>query len=233
MTSIEKTGKTVEEATNAALLELGISADRAVIEVVEEPSKGLFGFLGGRPAKVRVTVKPEAPAVSEPVVKTAAKTSAPKAAASLDDQPVRVAKEFLTSIFANMKLKVMIEKMTQEDGVLLNLRGDDLGILIGKHGQTLDALQYLVNLAANKDAENRVRIVLDVEDYRKRRAETLTQLAIRLADKVKRRGERVVLEPMSPHERKIIHMALQGDARVNTYSEGEEPFRKVVIALKK
>lgn len=233
MTSLEKTGKTIDEATNAALQELGISMDRAIVEVIEEPTKGLFGFLGGKPAKVKVTVKPEVPAAPKAAEAPTAKAAAPKAAAGFDEQPVRVAKEFLHSIFANMKLKVMIEKMTQEDGVLLNLRGDDLGILIGKHGQTLDALQYLVNLAANKDAENRVRIVLDVEDYRKRRAETLTQLAIRLADKVKRRGERVVLEPMSPHERKIIHMALQGDNRINTYSEGEEPFRKVVIALKK
>lgn len=231
MTSLEKTAKTVEDATNAALQELGVSRDRVEIEVIEEPTKGFLGFLGGKPAKVRVTLKPEAPLASVPAVKTAA--AAPKVSAASEEQPVRIAKEFLTSIFANMKLKVMIEKMTQEDGVLLNLRGDDLGILIGKHGQTLDALQYLVNLAANKDAETRIRIVLDVEDYRKRRAETLTQLAIRLADKVKRRGERVILEPMSPHERKIIHMALQGDDRINTYSEGEEPFRKVVIALKK
>lgn len=235
MTSLEKTAKTVEDATNAALQELGVSRDRVEVEVIEEPTKGFLGFLGGKPAKVRVTLKPEAPLTSAPASAPAVKTAAaaPKASAVSEEQPVRVAKEFLNSIFANMKLKVMIEKMTQEDGVLLNLRGDDLGILIGKHGQTLDALQYLVNLAANKDAETRVRIVLDVEDYRKRRAETLTQLAIRLADKVKRRGERVILEPMSPHERKIIHMALQGDDRINTYSEGEEPFRKVVIALKK
>lgn len=231
MTSLEKTGKTIEDATQAALQELGISLDRAQIEVLEEPSKGFLGLIGGKPAKVRVTVKPEVPApVAAP---TPVKPAAPKAEAVSEDQPVTVAKEFLNNIFANMKLKVMIEKMKQEDGILLNLRGDDLGILIGKHGQTLDALQYLVNLAANKDAETRIRIVLDVEDYRKRRAETLTQLALRLADKVKRRGERVVLEPMSPHERKIIHMALQDDARINTYSEGDEPFRKVVIALKK
>ena len=105
--------------------------------------------------------------------------------------------------------------------------------MIGKHGQTLDALQYLTNLAANRDAEEKMKFVMDVEEYRRRRAETLTRLAQRLASKVKRMGEPVVLEPMTPHERKIIHMALQDDRRISTYSEGEEPNRKVVIALKR
>ncbi|MCX7779376.1 MAG: protein jag [Negativicutes bacterium] len=230
MTPLEKTGKTVEDAVNSALAELGVSLERVEVEVLEEPSKGLFGFLGSKPARVRVTLKPEAPKMTE-AVKQTVKTAGAKPAAGTD--AVQVAKNLLTDIFRTMKLKVMIEKMTQEDHVVLNLRGNDLGVLIGKHGQTLDALQYLVNLAANKDADTRVRIVLDVENYRKRRAATLTQLAERLADRVKRRGERVVLEPMSPHERKIIHMALQQDPRISTYSEGEEPFRKVVIALKK
>lgn len=107
-----------------------------------------------------------------------------------------------------------------------------MGILIGKHGQTLDALQYLTNLVANKNSSERIRIIIDVEDYRERRIETLSRLAVRLADKVKRNGERVVLEPMNPHERKIIHMALQNDRRITTLSEGEEPYRKVVIELK-
>ncbi|VBB07483.1 jag n-terminus [Lucifera butyrica] len=207
MTSLEKTGKTIEEAVDAALAELGVAKDRIDYEVLELPTKALFGFIGGKQARVRVTVKP------------------------ID--PIGVAQGFLQDIFAAMELNVMVETMTQEDSIVLNLRGNDLGVLIGKHGQTLDALQYLTNLTANRDAEERVRIVLDVEDYRKRRADTLSNLAVRLADKVKRRGERVVLEPMSPHERKIIHMALQHDQRIVTYSEGEDPFRKVVIALKK
>lgn len=208
MTAVEKIGKTIEEAVSLALAELGVSEKRVDIEVIESPSKGLFGFIGTKPAKVRVSLK------------------------KID--PVAVAKEFLQDIFLQMKLDVLIEKMTSEEGIVFNLRGKDLGILIGKHGQTLDALQYLTNLAANRDVDqDRVRIVVDVEDYRKRREETLYRLAERLADKVKRRGERVVLEPMSRHERKIIHMALQDDKRVSTYSEGEEPFRKVVIALKR
>jgi spoIIIJ-associated protein len=218
MTTVEKIGKTVDEAVEAVLAEWEVSRDQIEYTILEEPSKGLFGILGGKPAKVLVTLK-EAPA---------AEISLPP-----KSDPVVVAKEFLQNVFEAMKLEVNIEKMNGLDNVTLNLRGDDLGILIGKHGQTLDALQYLTNLAAHRDSEERLRIVLDVEDYRKRRAETLERLARRLADKVKTRGEKVILEPMSPHERKIIHMTLQDDYRVTTYSEGEEPFRKVVIALKK
>lgn len=208
MTAVEKIGKTVEEAVALALAELGVTENKVDIEVLEAPSKGLFGFIGTKPAKVKVTLK------------------------KID--PVAVAQEFLQNIFTAMNIEVAIEKITVDEGVVFNLRGQDLGILIGKHGQTLDALQYLTNLAANRDIEDdRVKIIVDVEDYRKRREETLYRLAERLADKVKRRGERVVLEPMSRHERKIIHMALQDDHRISTYSEGEEPYRKVVIALKR
>lgn len=227
MTSVEKTGKTIDEAVEAAIAELGVSREQIEYEVLKEPSKGLFGFLGGKPARVRVGL-------------VDGQTAAPqekKARVSLADKPasdpVEVAKTFLVSVFKAMKLNVKIEKLTGTDQVTLNLRGEDLGILIGKHGQTLDALQYLTNLAAHRDSEERVRIIIDVEDYRKRREETLVRLAQRLADRVKLRGEKVVLEPMSPHERKIIHTALQDDLRVTTFSEGEEPFRKVVIALKK
>lgn len=207
-TVLEKTGKTIDEAVELALAELGVKKDRVEVEVIDQPSKAFLGLIGGRLAKVRVTVKPV--------------------------DPIETAKSFLKDVFASMKIDVMIEKMATEDHTLLNLRSsEDLGVIIGKHGQTLDSLQYLVNLAANKESSTRVRIVLDAEDYRKRRAQTLTVLAQRMADKVKRRGEKVVLEPMNSHERKVIHMALQDDNRITTYSEGEEPFRKVVIALKK
>ena len=153
----------------------------------------------------------------------------------VDDAVVDEAKEFLAKIFKAMKIEVVMEKfVNKKDGcVVLKLHGDDMGILIGKHGQTLDSLQYLTNLVANKNTENRVHIVIDVENYRDRRAETLTRLAKRLADKVKKSGERIVLEPMNPHERKIIHTALQNDSKITTLSEGSEPFRKVVIELKK
>ena len=116
----------------------------------------------------------------------------------------------------------------------VELNGDDMGVLIGKRGQTLDSLQYLANLAANKGlVEDKVRIILDIENYRSRREDTLRRLAMRLADKVRRTGERIVLEPMNRHERKIIHMALQNNYRISTYSSGEEPYRKVVIELKR
>lgn len=207
MNVVEKSAKSIDEAVEQALSELGLKPEQVEVEVLEQPAKALFGFIGGRQARVRVTAR------------------------QID--PVEVANEFLKQIFTTMKITVSVEQITTEDHVLFNLRGNDLGVLIGKHGQTLDALQYLVNLAANRDSAERVRVLLDVEDYRKRRADTLTQLALRLADKVKRRGEKVVLEPMSSHERKIIHMALQNDHRIATYSEGEDPFRKVVIALKR
>ena len=207
--SVEKTAKTMEEALASALEELGVSEDRVTVEILEEPSKGLFGFIGGKPARILVNVRP------------------------LD--ALTVGKQFLSDLFQSMHIAVELEVAVSEEAgpVAVNLRGEDLGILIGKHGQTLDALQYLTNLAANRDAEEKIKFVIDVEEYRRRRAETLTRLAQRLASKVKRMGEPVVLEPMTPHERKIIHMALQDDRRISTYSEGEEPNRKVVIALKR
>lgn len=207
MKSLEKSAKTVDEAVQAALTELGVTKDKTEVVVLEEPSNGFFGLIGTRQAKVRVTVR------------------------SVD--AIAVAKQFLQDIFEQMNLTVSMNIEQQSDGMMIHLTGSDLGVLIGRHGQTLNSLQYLVNLAANRDTEERRRFILDVEDYRSRRTETLTALAKRLADKVKRRGEKVSLEPMSPQERKIIHMALQDETRIMTYSEGEEPHRKVVISLKK
>ena len=144
--------------------------------------------------------------------------------------PLEKAEAFLQQIFASMHLEVQIEREKSEEAFILNMSGEDLGILIGKHGQTLDSLQYLTNLAANHGlTEKRIHIVLDVEHYRNRREETLRRLASRLADKALRTRQRIMLEPMNRHERKIIHMALQENRRVSTYSAGDEPFRKVVI----
>lgn len=301
MAFVEKTGKSVDEAVAAALAELNVTADEAVVEVLEEAKKGFLGF-GRKDARVRVSVKPaveEKPAEAAPAaektvseaaadavaaVKVAAtvaagalakKADAVKADAAVaaedfkkkaadakddaiaalnalkserrerqnreprkynvSDEAVAAAKEFLQKIFNAMHIEVAMEKfINKNDGsVTFRLHGDDMGILIGKHGQTLDSLQYLTNLVANKNSNERVRVIIDVEDYRDRRIETLNRLAARLADKVKRTGERVALEPMNPHERKIIHMALQGDRRVTTLSEGDEPYRHVVIELKK
>ncbi len=259
MTFVEKTGKSVEEAVAAALQELNIAAEQAEVEVLQEAKKGFLG-IGRKDAKVRVTVKeaeavveevvyteetvtvamPEVPQAEEPAEEEAAEQTAEVAVRepkkyAVNDEAIAKAKEFLQKIFTAMKIEVAMEKfINKNDGsVTFKLHGDDMGILIGKHGQTLDALQYLTNLVANKNSADRVRVIIDVEDYRDRRVETLTRLANRLADKVKRTGERVALEPMNPHERKIIHMALQGDRRVTTLSEGDEPHRHVVIELKK
>lgn len=148
-------------------------------------------------------------------------------------EPVKKGREFLEKIFASMGLDVRIEAEMRPNGALLNLFGENLGILIGKHGQTLDALQYLTNLAANQElTDERVRIVIDIEDYRMRREDTLRRLAGRLAEKVRRTRQRVVLEPMNRHERKIIHMALTDEHNILTYSAGDEPYRKVVIEPK-
>ena len=139
------------------------------------------------------------------------------------------AREFLQEVLKNMGMQVMIEKMIKPDKIILHLHGKNLGILIGKHGQTLDALQYLTNLTTNQGKETRHFIMLDVENYRHRREETLKQLALRLSGRVKKKGDKVVLEPMNGYERKIIHVALQDADHVRTESEGQDPYRHVVI----
>lgn len=202
----EKSGKTVDEAVTLACAELGVNEEAVEIEVLEEPSKGLFGLIGNRLAKVKVTVKAT---------------------------PVDKACVFLRQISDNMGLQVDLEIEDDPEVLKINFSGDDLGILIGRRGDTLDALQYLANLVANKKEEQRVRVVLDVEGYRKRREQTLQKLAMKLADKVRRRNQEVVLEPMNPHERRIIHTALQNNRYVYTTSQGEDPYRKIVIFPKK
>ena len=245
MVSIEMTGKTVDEALEAALAELHTTKENVDVEILEEPKDGLFGLFGGRKARIKVTVKiaPADEKAAEQSEKSLTENKETIAAVEAkvtktvvnNDEAVKMAKDFLMKIFAAMKIQVVMEKfVSKEDGsVTFKLHGADMGILIGKHGQTLDSLQYLTNLVANKHSAERIRIMIDIEDYRERRAHTLTRLALRLAERVKRSGDRVVLEPMNPHERKIIHMALQNDNRVNTLSEGEDPYRRVVIELKK
>ena len=245
MGSIEMTGKTVDEALEAALAELNTTRENVDVEILEEAKDGLFGLFGGRKARIKVTLKAVKGEEKEEEKPAEALKEAEKVVAVGEtkqfknivnnDEAVKMAKEFLLKIFASMNIKVVMEKfVSKEDGVVtFKLHGADMGILIGKHGQTLDSLQYLTNLVANKNSAERIRIMIDIEDYRERRAHTLTRLALRLAERVKRSGDRVVLEPMNPHERKIIHMALQNDSRVNTLSEGEDPYRRVAIELKK
>ena len=232
---IEKTGKTVEEAFKAALEELGVSEDMVEMTVIEEPQKKLFGFLGTKPAKIQVKLKGSNTAVvSEEINKTVAAAAAVAAVTSADGvDPLERGKAFLADIFRLMGMEVTMNVVQLENGVKINLNGENLGILIGKHGQTLDALQYLANLAANRGImENKLRLIIDIEDYRARREETLVNLANRLAEKAQRTGRKIMLEPMNRHERKIIHMALQSKEGISTYSAGDEPYRKVVIEPK-
>lgn len=247
MDYVEKTGKTAEEAIAEALKELNISEEEAEITVLDQGKPGVLFGLGARSAKVRVAKKEmmaEAAAVAaaveaEKVQETAQEETATPGVEErqyvLDEDAIAKAKDFLQKVFATMQLEdAIIEKFVnpKNNAVTFRMHGEDMGILIGKHGQTLDSLQYLTNLVANKVSQGHVRIILDVEDYRDRREETLIRLARRLADKVKREGTPATLESMNAHERKIIHTALQGDRRVTTFSEGEEPNRHIVIKLK-
>ena len=169
----------------------------------------------------------------EPVEEPAAVEAEPAEETFTAEEAAAKAKAFLQDVLRNMGIEVMIEKMIKSDKIILHLHGKNLGILIGKHGQTLDALQYLTNLTTHQGEETRHFIMLDVENYRQRREETLKQLAVRLAGRVKRSGEKVVLEPMNGYERKIIHVALQNEAHVRTESEGQDPYRHVVIYYEK
>ena len=205
MDAIQKTGKTVEEAVNEALKELNISREDAEIEVIEEGSKGFLDVFGAKNAVVNVKKK---------------------------FNPEKIASDFLREVFISMGLIVKIDTKLKDKQLSITISGDDMGIIIGKRGQTLDSLQYLVNLVVNKGNAPYVSITLDTENYRERRKETLESLAFNLAKKVKHTGKNIVLEPMNPYERRIIHSALQNDRYVTTYSEGEEPYRNVVIALK-
>lgn len=204
MKMVEKIGRTKEEAVESALEELGVGIDRVKIEVLEEISKsGLLGLLSSKAIKVRVSVK---------------------------EDIGQAAGLFLREMLVNMGVFAQVEIFRRKDSTTLNINGKDLGLLIGKHGQTLDAIQYLVNLSVNKNQVEKERIIVDVEGYRRRREETLRRLALRIAEKVKREKRKQVLEPMSPQERRIIHATLQDFKDVMTYSEGEDPYRHVIIS---
>ncbi len=206
MKVLEKTGKTIDEAVEMALQDLGVSREEVEVKVISEPTRGFLGLLGGKPARVEVFLK---------------------------DGPTQKAGNLLKSIFKSMQLQVAMDIKEKEHEMRINLEGKELGILIGRRGETLDALQYLVNLAVNKSSETRKKVFIDIEGYRKRREETLQKLALKLADKARQRGRNVVLEPMSSQERRIIHTVLQGRDDIHTFSEGEEPCRKIIISPKK
>lgn len=231
MSTVIETGKTVEEALEKALVALGRSVDEVDYEVIEQPSRGFFGLFGGRMARLRVTEKQED---VTPAAPAGAQSAASASTAPAAGTPRARAEQFLRDIFRCMGLTVALSVRETDEGYVYDLSGESLGILIGKHGQTLDALQYLTNLAANRGCEEgRIHVILDVEGYRSRREETLRRLAGHLAEKACRIHAEVRLEPMNRHERKIIHMALQDNYRVSTYSDGDEPYRCVVIAPKR
>ncbi len=207
MKSIRQEARNVEEAIKKVLKKLNVSRDQIEVEVKQEGSNGLFGLIGNKEAIIEAKIK---------------------------KSPVKIGQEFIKNVFKESTLDVeveVIEEETNSQQVLYNLKSPDLGIVIGHRGETLDALQYLTSLVVNKEVNEYFRVLLDAEGYRKRREKTLIRLAKKLARKAVQKGRKVVLEPMPPHERRIIHIALQDDERVKSYSEGQEPFRKVMIEV--
>lgn len=253
MKKIEVSAKNVEEALTQAMIQLGTTSDKLEYEVISEGKSGFFG-IGSKPALIQAWIREDAVsqeletfmkssekpdnAVSSPEKEEAAVEASVVEDNKLAESTAKVAftpEEFIVQVCNAMGLKVSIDsKFDETEKVLdINMVGEDMGILIGKRGQTLDSLQYLTGLVANKNHEDYIRVKLDTENYRERRKETLENLARNIAYKVKRSKKPVSLEPMNPYERRVIHAALQNDRYVVTRSEGEEPFRHVVISLKR
>jgi len=207
MKSIEIIGRTAEEAIQNALRELNVTEEKVTIEVLEEGSKGFLNIIGVKPAKVKVTLKRD---------------------------HIGDAKKFLREILNAMNIKAEIHIKEENNEININLVGPNMGVLIGYRGETLDSLQYLVSLVVNKNHdETYKRVILDTVNYRYNRQETLKKLAFKMGEKVRINGKTLKLEPMNPYERRVIHSTLQNNAYVTTHSEGDEPYRRVVIELKK
>ncbi|MCR5097603.1 MAG: protein jag [Lachnospiraceae bacterium] len=248
MSAKEFSGRSVEDALTQATVELGVTSDQLSYVVVEKGSSGLFG-IGSKEAVIRVRLKSEEPEAEEEVKEEAPvsepvevkedvfEEKTPKEHKKLEDPETakKAVEEFLKDVFDAMELEVTITTDYDEDDNTINvdLAGPEMGIIIGKRGSTLDSLQYLANLALNRRVDEYTRVKIDTEDYRRRRKETLENLAKNMAYKVKRNKRPVSLESMNPYERRVIHYALQNDEYVTTHSEGEEPYRHVVITLKK
>ncbi len=207
---VEVSAKTVGEAITEACRKFGVTSDKLDYQIVEEGSSGFLG-IGSKPAVIKAAVKVEKLSVDE------------------------IAKGFLRDVFGAMNMEVAVDVQYEEESGTMNidLAGEEMGILIGKRGQTLDSLQYLVSLVVNKESDEYIRVKVDTEDYRARRKETLENLAKNIAYKVKKTRRAVSLEPMNPYERRIIHSALQNDKYITTHSEGDEPFRRVVVTYRR
>lgn len=206
MRSVEKTGRSVEEAVDAALKDLGVTMSDVTVEVLSEPSRGFLGILGGKDAKVKVTSKRDR---------------------------AEMAKEFVSGLLDRMGLEVAIEVRPRGEILSLDIVGNDLGLLIGRHGETLRALEFLTNLACVKGGGEVKRVLVDVSGYRRRRERELTEMAKMLARRVQRTGRSAATQALDARDRRVIHVALQDDREVSTHSEGEEPFRRVVVSRKK
>lgn len=247
---VEFTGKSVDEALDRALDQFETSSDQVDYEVIEKESNGLLGLFS-RPAKIRVRLKEqeqEEEIVKPSAVQKVVETN-PVVEEKVEEQPeekipaepvdesllVKTAEDFLSKVCDKMGIdaKFEISCVSEDCRIDINIVGNDMGLLIGKRGQTLDSLQYLTSLVVNKESGTYYKVKLDTENYRARRKETLENLARNISSKVKKTKKSVALEPMNPYERRIIHSALQNDKYVETYSEGEEPNRKVVVAMKK
>ncbi len=225
MKSVETEGKTIEEAISKACGELKVSREELQVEVLANGSSGFLG-LGAKNAKIRAMVKekPQPAAAAEPV---------PSPSLVSGDPSAEAARKTLVDILRILEVDTEVELKEDSERILLNIKGDGSGLLIGRKGQTLDALEYLINKIVHKGAEDKKRIVVDTENYRSRREESLVNLAQRLAEKAKRLGRPVTISPMSAHDRRIIHLALQDDKALHTWSTGTGLYRKVIISPEK
>ena len=248
----EFTAKNVDDAITEACEELMVTSDRLEYEVISNGSAGFLG-INAKPAIIKARIKEDKPEVveeapkAETVEKKESKKEEPKKekkavdteikkSSNIDgDELVKKANDFLKDVFDAMKMEVVVNaKFNAQDNILdVELSGAEMGVLIGKRGQTLDSLQYLISLVVNKEAADYIHVKVDTENYRERRKATLENLAKNISYKVRKTRQSVALEPMNPYERRIIHSALQNDRYVTTHSEGDEPFRRVVVTLKK
>lgn len=201
-----KKGKTVDDAVEAALAELGVGKDDVEITVLTEGNKGLFG-LGSKEAEVKVTV--------------------------IEKSSEEIARDFLNTVLEDIGLEASVDISTDEERMNIEISGESMGVIIGRRGETLSALQYLTSLVVNRKTEGYTKISIDTENYKKKREESLIKIANKTAEKVIKYRRNITLDPMNPYERRIVHSSLQGNDKISTFSTGDEPMRRVVVALKK